>query len=74
MIKQIDIGSEFRQIEHLVEQLEAPNQRWNIDKIQGWHPAFRHSLTNYTWVHFESSQFFIIYVFVFVFFELGHQM
>jgi len=41
MIKQIDIAREFSQIENLVNQLSAPGQSWNIEKIYPWHPAFR---------------------------------
>ena len=41
MIKQIDIASEFGEIEKLVDQLSAPDQKWNIEKISPWHPAFR---------------------------------
>eukprot|EP00092_Neocalanus_flemingeri_P023513 GFUD01025500.1.p1 GENE.GFUD01025500.1~~GFUD01025500.1.p1 ORF type:complete len:1021 (+),score=134.31 GFUD01025500.1:157-3219(+) len=41
MIKQIDIAREFGEIEHLVDQLAAPDQKWNIEKISPWHPAFR---------------------------------
>ena len=41
MIKQIDIAQEFGQIENLVNQLSAPDQSWNIEKIYPWHPAFR---------------------------------
>jgi len=41
MIKQIDIASEFQQIENLVNQLSAQDQNWNIEKIYPWHPAFR---------------------------------
>ena len=41
MIKQIDIAREFQQIENLVNQLSAPDQNWNIEKIYPWHPAFR---------------------------------
>jgi hypothetical protein len=43
MIKQIDIPSEFGEIEKLVDQLAAPDQHWNIEKISPWHPAFRHN-------------------------------
>lgn len=41
MISQIDIPKEFHLIENLVNRLEAPSERWNIDKVIPWHTGFR---------------------------------
>eukprot|EP00092_Neocalanus_flemingeri_P006866 GFUD01007412.1.p1 GENE.GFUD01007412.1~~GFUD01007412.1.p1 ORF type:complete len:1065 (+),score=241.14 GFUD01007412.1:250-3444(+) len=41
MIKQIDIAKEFDKFDEMVEKLRSPEQRWNINKVQPWHPGFR---------------------------------
>ena len=41
MIKQIDIASEFSQMETLISQLSSEEQQWNIEKVSPWNQAFR---------------------------------
>jgi len=41
MIKKIDIAREFDKFDEMVGRLRAPQQSWNINKVQPWHTGFR---------------------------------
>ena len=41
MVKQIDIASEIKNFDTLVDKMTAHDQDWNINKVQPWHTGFR---------------------------------
>ena len=47
MIKKIDIAREFDKFDEMVGRLRAPQQSWNINKVQPWHTGFRKDIQLY---------------------------
>ena len=41
MLKQVDIAEEIENFDSLVNKMTAPDQAWNINKVQPWHIGFR---------------------------------
>ena len=41
MVKQVNVSAEMDKFDELINKLTAPDQEWNINKVQPWHIGFR---------------------------------